>query len=413
MDRSAHFAAAVTVAGCAAFFLTAPGGIRDAQGCSGASWTWTAPGWHSASWSADPTGVPTDGAVRLKLEANYKNYGSGSGGGGDVAITVRGSDNALVPGSPETAAAPATKTTQAGSTIDSTITVTWQPAAPFLPSATYTLQVKGLLGGAVDLPFTTGAGPFAPPKPIMANPSLSVSTSYFSGQRICCQLPAGPPYYCGGTEMCVSQMIQPAPSISAQIDVDEPVAAAKTFLTPQLQVSVNGESFWSAPSSTVDLVGADGTICARVLATNTLTQATALSPEWCGNTNTLDLSASPNCPDMAAVLTMCGVTTGGGGAAGAPTGAVLSPDARSVYQDVCGSAGSAGTGGSGGNAEVSADAGSAAGMSGLPNPRAAADTVTIHGSGCAVATRSRRGGDWVFAAMFLGLAATLRARTRR
>jgi hypothetical protein len=390
----------VAFAGSAAFLLTTPGGIPAAQGCSGAApWHYEAHGWTSASWSVDPNGVPLDGAVRLAVQADYGNYNqpgpADSGLGPSLTITVRGPDQALVPGAPETVPAPEPKTVPAGQAVDPITIVTWQPSSPFLPASAYTVHVEGLLGGPVALTFTTGTAAFQPPRPLMTNPSLSASQSHYSGPDICCT--TGDSASCYHTH-CAKQMIQPAPSIGAQLDVDEPVAAAKTFFTTELQVSVNGAPFQTTPESTVELEGATGTICIRAVATNTLTHATALTPEWCAHTDTLELGSSPNCSAMEQVLLACGFGTGYESKHYEP----LTADEVKSYQDVCGTPGApdAGAAGADGDAKAGA-AGNAA--------DASQDQATTEGGACAIAHAPSSRGVGIAGAV-LGLAALLRRR---
>jgi len=408
MRRHLCLAAAVTIAGFTAFLAAVPGGIRTAEGCSGSSSHWTAPGWKSASWAVDPMGVPTDGAVRLALETQYtnsSNYWDQDAGSG-VVITVHGPDDALVPGLPTTVDGPPATTLSSGTTPSGTAIVTWQPDSPFVPSAVYTLHVEGLLDAPVDLQFTAGPGPFQPPKPVMTAPSLTVSHAWTYGRKVCCL--AYMTSDCVDRTTCVGETIDPVPHFSAQIDVDEPVAAAKAFLVPELQLSVDGEGFFSAESSSLDVGdGATKTICARVVATNILTSETATSTEWCAPTDGLDLSDLPNCKGMAEVQAKCAdmIKTG------TPGDPHLSDDALTVYADGCGSAGSSGAGG--GSNDAGVDASSAAGAAGTADEAGAqAEPANTQATGgCSTAAHPRPSGvPGAVAAMLFALLAALRSR---
>ncbi|MBI5534761.1 MAG: hypothetical protein HY898_18690 [Deltaproteobacteria bacterium] len=395
MRRHLCLASAVTIAGFTAFFVAVPGGIRSAEGCSGSSSFWHAPGWSSASWAVDPTGVPTDGAVRILLDATYAlgGYLAPDSGQGAV-IAVRGPDNALVPGSPNTTEVPPIKHTENSTALDGTTVFTWRPDAPFLPSTTYTLRVEGLLGNPVDLQFTTGPGPFQPPKPVMEAPSLAVSHTFHAGRTVCCLVPMGSD--CVNRTACTGETIVPAPRFSAQVDVDEPLAAAKPFVVPELQLSVNGGAYSVAGSNPVDLVGATGTICARVVATNSLTSATASTPSWCASTDTLDLAAFPNCAGMKEVLDKCASLVGQG-----YSNAHLSDDALAVYAEGCGSAG-AGGGSVDSGVDASSTEGAAASQGIASDPQQ---------GGCSAASRGRRSGaSGAIAVMLLALIAALRSQ---
>jgi len=406
MPRSSLLVATAATTGCLALLLSYPGGIQKAEGCSGSSpSTYTAAGWSSASWAVDPTGVPIDGAVRLIMTGDYQNtgYGSGDASGAGATITVIGPGNSPVPGAPDTVPAPEMKSVPSGFPLEPNAIVTWRPSAPFQPSTSYTLRIEGLLSGAVDLSFTTGSQPFQPPKPILANPSLSVSKSHFSGPTICCQ---GTTNTSCGFYRCAEQMIQPAPSVSATIDVDEPNAAAKIFIIPELQVSVNDGPFESTSAIPADFEGVAGKLCARVQATNTLTQASSATTEWCATTDALDLSPIPNCNAMAVILGHCGAPGGIGGSPGDHLyNAELSGNALNVFQAVCGSVGSPDSG-------AQQEAGPGAQQEAGPQSEASAE-ADDPSDGCSAGRARASGGTGLVAMAIALLAAALRSRIPR